>query len=81
MRGRPEVETTVCAQCGAVTWVEDPKWRRTVNLTPDVLFTGFRDIGFGAALVDQDIAFDWCDMECFGRWLFRAAYGMQARQR
>lgn len=76
---RPETEDddvirTNCAHCGtAISSDRREQWLETVNLTPDLIMVGGEMIDFGDAVVDEDIAFDWCNVACFGRWLFAAA--------
>lgn len=65
---------TNCAHCGAPIGSDRRKqWLETVNLTPDGLSVGGVWMDFDEAVVDADIAFDWCNVACFGRALFKAA--------
>lgn len=66
---------TVCAQCRG----ECAPWGRSVNITPDALFIECDlDVWFQAPVVEMDVAFDWCSLTCFGRWIFAAAAYMQS---
>jgi hypothetical protein len=69
-----DVIRTNCARCGKTLFSDVPsEWIETVNLTADLIMVGGAMIDFGDAVVDEDIAYDWCDVACFGRWLFEAA--------
>lgn len=71
----------VCAGCGVPCGEDTGNWLATINLTPDTLLMGACDHGFEDGLVEMDIAFDWCSLPCFGRWLFRAASTLGAEAR
>lgn len=81
---RPETEDddvirTNCAHCGAAICSDRrEQWLETVNLTADGLSVGGAWMDFGDAVVDEDIAFDWCNIACFGRWLFEAERQVRA---
>lgn len=68
-----DVIRTNCARCGKALSTDVEDWANTVNLTADLLMFGGLVIDFGDPVVDEDIAYDWCDLACFGRWLFEAA--------
>ncbi len=64
-----------CAGCGA--GVGPVMKMNTVNLTPDLLMIG-GDVYHFETLFEGGVAWDWCDVECFVKWLTRAVVHMQA---
>lgn len=72
---------SACVGCGRPMDSDLPSWMATVNLTPDAVFIERLAAEFGEALVEVDVAFDWCDVACFGRWLFRMAAESGAKAR
>ena len=71
----------VCVFCGAELGDDVPGFFDSVNLTPDTLLVDVADRQFQQALVELDIAFDWCSVDCFGRSLFSAAAQLGWRPR
>lgn len=71
---------SACSQCSKPLSSDDGGWPDTVNLTPDMLMIRCRDFDIGETLIEVDVHFDWCDLTCFGRWLFRAAAYMGSQQ-
>jgi len=41
----------------------------TVVLTPDTLFVEATDFAFDTKIFELDVAFYWCGIECFARWV------------
>ena len=72
---------TSCAGCGIPLDDYLSSWQESVNLTPDAVFIGRDDFLFGTDIVEADMSFDWCNLDCFGRWLYRAAVHMGTRPR
>lgn len=67
----------VCAGCGAV---ENELWQTSVNLTPDMLMVE-HEVFMRDLCIEADVAFDWCTVECFMRWLFRQCVHSGAQPR
>ena len=72
---------TICVGCGVPMDEDLPSFQESVNLTPDMLFIGSLTREFEKPLVELDVAFDWCSLDCFGRTLFRAAVDLGWRPR
>lgn len=63
-----------CMGCGEpIDATPGGVWEESVNLTPDLLVIGQFHHFHGHDIVEADIAFDWCSLVCFCRWLYRAA--------
>lgn len=71
----------VCVFCGTELGIEEPGFFDSVNLTPDLLAVDLACRNFEPALVELDIAFDWCTVECFARSIFSAAASLGWRSR
>lgn len=74
----------ICAYCQSElnTEARDGRaWLETVNLTPDALFIECNDWPFDGPVVEADVALDWCNLVCFGRWIYRAAVHLASPQR
>lgn len=70
---RPTTIVTRCAGCGIELNDFQPRWSESVNLTPDALFVADEAVvEVGDRFLEMDVAFDWCSVRCFARWLYRA---------
>ena len=76
----PESIATLCVGCGIPLDSELPSWQESVNLTPDFLMLG-GCIHEVRPVLELDVAWDWCGIDCFGLWLARAVVYMQAEPR
>ena len=69
---------TKCAYCGAALSSRDDEWASSVNVTPDCIFLGSSMVEFNEAIPDAsgetvEDSYDWCDIDCFGRWIYHVA--------
>ena len=67
---------TVCGGCNKPLDSDLPNFNSTVNVTLDTLFVEIDAFEFGESIAEMDVAWDWCSLACFGRWVARAAVHM-----
>lgn len=58
-----------CQQCRKPVERDGPDCIPTCVLTPDTLFVEATDFAMDETLFELDLAFYWCGVECFGRWI------------
>lgn len=75
------IVVSLCARCGKPLDSDLPSWADTVNLTPDLLFVHNEPFGVETSVIDADVAFDWCTLECFMAWCYTAALMLNTGRR
>jgi hypothetical protein len=58
-----------CQFCRKPVSTEGPDCIATCVLLQDTLFVEATDFPFDGQIFELDIAFYWCGVECFGRWI------------
>ncbi len=71
-------DSWICVACGRA--IRLGSVLPSVNLCPDALLA--ESVAFETPrAIELDIAFDWCSVQCFHRWLYRACVAMSATPR
>lgn len=73
---------STCPTCNKVLRSNDPGWPASVSITPDTLFVGMAAEDLGEAIIDKDVAYDFCNVRCFGKFVMSALelFGATSRE-